>query len=58
MFVILPTESPTPPPYLVGLGFNVTYPLIYNVPEPSVLALAGLGAAAMLIRRRGVRRLA
>lgn len=36
------------PPYLVGFqGFN-----IYFVPEPSTLALAGLGAAALLIFRR------
>jgi len=39
-------ESPTPPPDLVGLqGFQL-------IPEPSTIALALLGAAALLLRRR------
>ena len=38
----------TTPPFLTGMqGFNISI-----VPEPSSLALAGLGAAAMLIFRR------
>jgi hypothetical protein len=40
--------GPVPPPNLVGLtSFNV-----HAVPEPTVFALAGLGAAALLIFRR------
>lgn len=41
-------NPPLPAPQMTGLeSFN-----IYLVPEPSTLALAGLGAAAMLIFRR------
>lgn len=53
LFVITPTVSPSPVPNLVGLGNGVTYTLNYNpVPEPSSMALAGLGAAALLVFRR------
>lgn len=54
LFVITPTLSPTAAPNLVGLGNPATYTLTYNpvVPEPSSMALAGLGAAALMIFRR------
>ena len=53
LFVITPTLSPTAAPNLVGLGVGATYTLTYNpVPEPSSMALAGLGAASLLIFRR------
>lgn len=53
LFVITPTLSPTAAPNLVGLGNPATYTLTYNpVPEPSSMALAGLGAASLLIFRR------
>lgn len=53
LFVITPTLSPTAAPALVGLGNPATYTLTYNpIPEPSSMALAGLGAAALLVFRR------
>lgn len=54
LFTITPTLSPTAAPNLVGLGNPATYTLTYNVavPEPTSMALAGLGAASLLIFRR------
>ena len=47
--------NPEPPAVLTGLGTSPLY--LNSVPEPSVLALVGLGMAVMLlrIRRRGLR---
>ena len=42
--------SPTPPAFFSGLPANGSWVAI--VPEPSTFALAGLGAAALLIFRR------
>ncbi len=51
LFVITPTFSPTAAPNML-LG-TVTYAVNYNpVPEPSSMALAGIGAASLLIFRR------
>lgn len=44
-----PTAAPNPPGPLTGLG---SISLNSGVPEPSTFALAGLGAAALLIFRR------
>ncbi len=41
-----------PPPYLTQMGANITSFNLYFIPEPSTFALAGLGAAALLIFRR------
>jgi len=48
-------SPPLPPPNLTGWDNNGTGPNLVmtpSIPEPSVLALAGLGAAALLIIRR------
>lgn len=51
LFVITPTAAPTAAPNL-PLG-TAAFALNYNpVPEPSSMALAGLGAASLLIFRR------
>lgn len=55
LFLITPALTPpNTPPNLIGLGSGVVYTLNYNavVPEPSSMALAGLGAASLLIFRR------
>jgi hypothetical protein len=43
------TVPPATPVNMVGLG---SFAVVQNVPEPSSFALAGLGAAALLIFRR------
>lgn len=48
LFNVTVTEPPNTPPNLVGLTAFSLQP----VPEPSTMALAGLGAAALLIFRR------
>jgi hypothetical protein len=55
LFTITPAGAPPAvAPNLVGLGSGVTYTLTYNpiIPEPSSMALAGLGAASLLLFRR------
>jgi len=42
----------SPAPFLTQMGQNLTSFNLYFVPEPSSFALAGLGAAALLIFRR------
>ena len=51
LFVIIVTAAPGPPANTIFPGFTVG-----TIPEPSTLALAGLGAVAMLFLRRKRRR--
>jgi len=51
-FNVTLTANPTPPGNLTGLGNNGFTLTLNPVPEPSTFALAGLGAAALLIFRR------
>jgi len=48
-FNLTPTASPTPAPVTLGLQ---SFTVAGVVPEPSTFALAGLGAAALLLFRR------
>jgi len=53
-YTILPPNTPTPA-NLTGwdaLGTSIVMTPLTSTPEPSVLALAGLGAAALLVIRR------
>ena len=47
-FNMTPTVSPTPPPNTIFPSFTIGV----RIPEPSTFALAGLGAAALLLMRR------
>jgi len=46
------SATPPPTPFLTGFGSDLVMTQLAPVPEPSTIALAGLGAAALLIFRR------
>jgi hypothetical protein len=52
LFSIALTAPPTTPNTLTGLNGNSFSLRVVNIPEPSTLALAGIGLAGMLVLRR------
>jgi hypothetical protein len=52
LFQISLTQPPTTPNSLTGLNGQTLVLRVVNVPEPSTIALAGLGLAGLLVIRR------